>query len=170
MKSPARQADPRAAAHAPPFVNDDEPRPLGPARWDWSRVGRVLVVRLRSIGDTVLATPSLHALRRFLPHARIDVLLEDWVAPLLEGSTEVDNVLTVRRKSEWSRIRVARRPRAEGYDVAYNLHGGSTAALLMRASGARHRVGYADYAYASLHNHAAPPSAELWGAGQTHSA
>jgi lipopolysaccharide heptosyltransferase III len=54
--------------------------------------------------------------------------------------------------------------------VAYNLHGGSTAALLARASGARHRVGYADYSYASLHNHAAPPSAELWGTEKTHSA
>jgi heptosyltransferase-2/heptosyltransferase-3 len=54
--------------------------------------------------------------------------------------------------------------------VAYNLHGGSTAALLVRASGARHRVGYADYSYASLHNHAAPPSARLWGRAKTHSA
>jgi predicted lipopolysaccharide heptosyltransferase III len=133
-------------------------------------VRRVLVVRLRSIGDTVLATPSLHALRRFLPGARIDVLLEDWVAPLLEGSGEVDRVITVRRKSQSSRLAVARRLRAEGYDVAYNLHGGSTAALLTRASGARQRVGYASYSYASLHNHAAPPSAELWGREKTHSA
>src|SRR5215210_3667066 len=146
------------------------PQPLAPARWDWSQVRRVLVVRLRSIGDTVLATPSLRALRRFLPHARIDVLLEDWVAPLLEGSGDVDRVLTVRRKSQASRLRVACQLRSEGYDVAYNLHGGSTAALLVRASGARQRVGYADYAYAALHNHHAPPSAELWGREQTHSA
>jgi heptosyltransferase III len=175
MKSTARQTEPRPFAGAPsagggPREGEAEPRPLAPARWDWARVRRVLVVRLRSIGDTVLATPSLHALRRFLPGARIDVLLEDWVAPLLEGSDEVDRVLTVRRKSQSSRLRVARRLRAEGYDVAYNLHGGSTAALLVRASGATHRVGYADYAYAALHNHAAPPSAELWGREKTHSA
>src|ERR1051325_10270716 len=104
-----------------------EPQPLGPARWDWGEVRRVLVVRLRSIGDTVLATPSLHALRRFLPQARLDVLLEDWVAPLLEGSTEVDRVVTVERASKSSRLRVARRLRSEKYDVVYNLHGGSTA-------------------------------------------
>jgi predicted lipopolysaccharide heptosyltransferase III len=177
MKSLGRQTEPGVfppasvadAAHAPP-ADGGEPRPLAPPRWDWSRVERVLVVRLRSIGDTVLATPSLRALRRFVPGARIDVLLEDWVAPLLEGSSDVDRVVTVRRKSQSSRLAVARRLRAEGYDVAYNLHGGSTAALLVRASGARHRVGYADYAYASLHNHAAPPSAELWGRAKTHSA
>src|SRR5215203_1590436 len=173
MKSLGRRTEPRPFAHAAaaPFAGGEaEPRPLAPARWDWSRVRSVLVVRLRSIGDTVLATPSLHALRRFLPGARVDVLLEDWVAPLLEGSAEVDRVLTVRRKSQSSRLAVARRLRAEGYDVAYNLHGGSTAALLLRASGARQRVGYADYAYAALHNHAAPPSAELWGREKTHSA
>ena len=150
-------------------VGEVEPRPLAHARWDWTTVRRVLVVRLRSIGDTVLATPSLHALRRFLPGARIDVLLEDWVAPLLEGSPDVDRVVTVRRRSKSSRLQVARRLRAENYDVVYNLHGGSTAALLTRATGARHRVGYADYSYASLHNHAAPPSSKLWGREKTHS-
>src|SRR5215210_3037704 len=67
---------------------DTVPQPLAPARWDWGEVRRVLVVRLRSIGDTVLATPALHALRRHLPHARIDVLLEDWVAPVLDGFTD----------------------------------------------------------------------------------
>src|SRR5436309_2588550 len=133
MKSLRRQAEPQTHAFAPATsaaaAGVDEPRPLAPARWDWSAVGRVLVVRLRSVGDTVLATPSLRALRRFLPEARIDVLLEDWVAPLLEGSSGVDRVVAVRRKSKSSRLSVARGLRAEKYDVVYNLHGGSTAAL-----------------------------------------
>src|SRR5919202_1771654 len=83
------------------------PQPLAPPRWDWSEVRRVLVVRLRSIGDTVLATPSLHALRRFLPEARIDVLLEEWVAPVLEGCAEVDSVITVERGSTAARAHLA---------------------------------------------------------------
>jgi heptosyltransferase-3 len=145
------------------------PRSLAPARWDWSSVQRVLVVRLRSIGDTVLATPALHALRRFLPHARIDILLEDWVAPVLDGFEEVDNVITVERGSTVERARVARELRATGYDVAYNLHGGTTATLLVRASGAKHRVGYPNYQYARLHNHLAPSPLELWGQEKTHS-
>jgi lipopolysaccharide heptosyltransferase II len=147
-----------------------EPQPLAPARWDWQSVRRVLVVRLRSIGDTVLATPALYALRRFLPAARIDVLLEDWVAPLLKGSELVDQVLTIERGNVASRARVVRALRAARYDVAYNLHGGTTATLLTRASGARHRVGYASYQYSRLHNHAAPPATEIWRRPETHSA
>ena len=169
MKSLLTQPEPPASTPLPPRELA-EAQPLAPARWDWSGVRRVLVVRLRSIGDTVLATPSLRALRRFLPDARIDILLEDWVAPLLEGSEDVDRVVTVARGSKSSRVSVARALRAEGYDVAYNFHGGSTATLLTWASGATHRVGYSSYRYARLHNHAAPHPSALWGQEKTHSA
>src|SRR5438132_13875075 len=101
----------------------DEPQPLGPARWDWSTVHRVFVVRLSSIGDTVLTTPSLFALRRFLPNAQIDILLEDWVAPVLDGSDLIDRVITIPRESKSARARIAREIRAAQYDVVYNLHG-----------------------------------------------
>jgi lipopolysaccharide heptosyltransferase II len=140
----------------------NEPQPLAPARWDWSSVRRVLVVRLRSIGDTVLTTPSLFALRRFLPQAQIDILLEDWVAPLLFGSELVDSVIKVPRQSKTARARLARELRATRYDVVYNLHGGTTATLFARATGARYRVGFAHYQYARLHNHVAPSSQEIW--------
>ena len=146
-----------------------EPQPLAPARWDWQSVSRVLVVRLRSIGDTVLTTPSLIALRRLLPQARIDVLLEDWVAPVLEGFEDIDRVVTFKRNSVRARARVARELRAAHYEVVYNLHGGTTATLLTRATGAKHRVGYAHYQYSRLHNHLAPSSTQLWGQSKLHS-
>ena len=148
---------------------EDSPQPLGPARWDWQNVARVLVVRLRSIGDTVLSTPSLFALKRFLPHASIEILLEDWVAPVLDAFPHVDNVITFQRGSASARARVARRLRSTRYDVVYNLHGGTTATFLTRATGARHRVGYQTYQYARLHNHLSPSASLLWERDQTHS-
>jgi predicted lipopolysaccharide heptosyltransferase III len=148
---------------------DESPKPLGPAQWDWQTIERVLVVRLRSIGDTVLSTSSLFALKRFLPHAVVDILLEDWVAPVLAGFPHVDNVITLERESTPARARVARQLRANRYDVVYNLHGGTTATLLARATGAKHRVGYATYQYARLHNHLSPSSSSLWGRDKTHS-
>jgi len=163
-----------ATRHAPDSATgarafEAPPLPLAPARWDWGGVRRVLVVRLRSIGDTALSTPSLYALRRFLPDAQIDLLLEDWVAPLLDGNPDASRILTVRRDSMTSRLALVRRLRAAHYDVAFNLHGGSTAALLTRASGARRRVGYASYRFSRLHNYAAPPATDLWRQAKTHS-
>jgi lipopolysaccharide heptosyltransferase II len=138
--------------------------------WDWKKVKRVLVIRLRSIGDTVLATPSLIALRRFLPDAQIDVLLEDWVAPLLDGFDAVDNVLTVKRGNTLDRLRVMLKIARGGYDVAYNLHGGTTAGFFTAATLAPHRVGFRSYQNKFLYNYLFPPSSEFWKEEKTHSA
>jgi len=151
------------------LAEEDSPEPLAPARWDWESVKRVLVVRLRSIGDTVLATPSLFALKRFLPEAQVDILVEDWVAPLLTDHPYVDNVIVLERGGFMTRARVARELRAERYDVVYNLHGGTTATFLTRASGARHRVGFKTYQYANLHTDLVPSPLLLWGQQKTHS-
>jgi predicted lipopolysaccharide heptosyltransferase III len=165
--SPRARAVETEAGFVPP--EGDSPQPLAPARWDWDAVKRVLVIRLRSIGDTVLATPSLFALKRFLPEAQVDILVEDWVAPLLADHPHVDNVITLERGGFLTRLGVARELRAERYDVVYNLHGGTTATFLARATGARHRVGFKSYQYANLHTTLAPSPLFLWGQQKTHS-
>ncbi|HKG48616.1 MAG TPA: glycosyltransferase family 9 protein [Pyrinomonadaceae bacterium] len=147
----------------------DAVQPLAPPRWDWSEVRKVLLVRLRSIGDTVLATPSLFALKRFLPNVWVDILVEDWVAPLVNNHPHLDNVVVLDRGGFMTRARLARELRAANYDVVYNLHGGTTATFLTRATGARHRVGFETYQYAQLHNHQAPSPSLLWGQQKAHS-
>jgi lipopolysaccharide heptosyltransferase II len=147
----------------------DTAQSLGPPQWDWSAVRKVLVIRLRSIGDTVLTTPSLFSLRRFLPEAQIHILLEDWVAPVLEGLALVDRVISIPRRGNSARARVGRDLRRTAYDVVFNLHGGTTATLLTRASGALHRVGFRHYQYPRLHNHLAPAPQQIWSRSILHS-
>lgn len=136
---------------------------------DWGNIDRVLVIRLRSIGDTVLATPSLIALKRFLPNAKIDVLLEKWVAPVLDGFDAVDDVL-IAGSTAADKFQTIREIRRRRYDIVFNLHGGTTSTLLTYASGARHRVGYQNYQYSFLYDHRLSSSADFWGREQTHSA
>lgn len=136
---------------------------------DWSKVRRVLVVRLRSIGDTVLATPSLTALKKFIPEAEVDFLLEDWVAPVLDGFPFVDNVITVGRSGR-ERLQTAWQIRRRGYDVAFNLHGGTTGTFFVAASRARHRVGYTEYQYSFLYSHLLTSAADFWHRPDLHSA
>ncbi|NNF00138.1 MAG: glycosyltransferase family 9 protein [Pyrinomonadaceae bacterium] len=136
---------------------------------NWHEVRKVLVVRLRSIGDTVLTTPSLISLKKFLPDAQIDILVEDWVAPVLDNFDSVGRVLSV-TKDPNDRISLARKIRKEKYDVAFNLHGGTTSTFFVRVSGARHRVGYQDYQFSFLYNHLLSSASEFWGKDKTHSA
>lgn len=129
----------------------------------------MLIVRLRSIGDTVLATPSLIALKRFIPDSQVDILLEDWVAPVLDGFDAVDNIIKV-GKTAASRFATARQIRHAGYDVVFNLHGGTTGTFFSYAAGAPHRVGYSHYQYKFLFNHILSSSADFWQRPITHSA
>jgi lipopolysaccharide heptosyltransferase II len=136
---------------------------------DWKSVDRILIVRLRSIGDTVLSTPTFSALRRFLPQAKIDFLLEDWVAPVLSNLDGVDEIITT-GKTFSSRISAVTKLRSKKYDVAINLHGGPTSTLLMRASGAKIRIGYSYYRYSNLHTHLLDSASGFWNTEKTHSA
>ncbi len=56
---------------------------------------RILVVQLADLGDLVLATPALAALRAAHPAARITLLTGSHVAPLVAGSGLVDRIVTL---------------------------------------------------------------------------
>lgn len=136
---------------------------------DWQSVRKVLVVRLRSIGDTVLTTPALASLRNFLPKAQIDILLEDWVAPVLDGADFIDQVIVVSKKFN-NRLKIAGQLRRQKYDVAFNMHGGPTSTFFVGASGAKFRVGYDDYQFSLLHNRRLSSEKAFWGLENVHSA
>jgi ADP-heptose:LPS heptosyltransferase len=62
---------------------------------DWAGVERVLVVRADNLGDVVLATPAIRALRRAVPHAAVDLLASPvgaLVAPMIRGVRDVVTV------------------------------------------------------------------------------
>lgn len=61
-----------------------------------------LLIRFRQMGDTVLITPVLDTLRRNFPDSRIDVVLNERLAPLLEGHPSVSNVITFSDKERHS--------------------------------------------------------------------
>jgi predicted lipopolysaccharide heptosyltransferase III len=139
-------------------------------RWDWGTTRRILLVRLRSIGDAVLTTPTITALRRFLPDAQIDILLEDWVAPVLEGFPGLDNIITFSPGNIFGRFKTIRKLRRNNYDVIYNLHGGTTSTFLTWLAGAKHKVGFGHYRYGFLYDHLSIPALDFWQSADLHSA
>lgn len=64
----------------------------GQIRLPEGRPPRLLVVQIAGIGDLVLATPALSALRDRYPEARIDVLTSPRAADLLVGHPTVSNL------------------------------------------------------------------------------
>jgi lipopolysaccharide heptosyltransferase II len=106
----------------------------------------VLLIRLRLIGDVVLSTPVVRALRRAFPAAKLTYLVERDAAPVVQDNPHLDEVLVIghsRGLSRWlDDVRLAWRLRRRQYDVVIDMHGGPRSAWLTFASGAPQRIGY----------------------------
>lgn len=106
----------------------------------------VLVIKVRALGDTLLATPALTALRRGLPGARLTALVSPAGREVLAGNPDVDEIRVYDKQDRaWGHSwRVWRELAAGRFDLAVALHASFRTALLARASGAPARV---------VHNH-----------------
>ncbi|HKV84851.1 MAG TPA: glycosyltransferase family 9 protein [Ktedonobacterales bacterium] len=71
------------------------PPELLPASVSLGRQPRILVVKLATLGDLLLATPLLRALRERYPDAELDVLTTHGSAPLLTESPLVNRVIAL---------------------------------------------------------------------------
>ena len=115
----------------------------------------------------MLATPVLSTLRRELPQAEIDIALEAWVAPLLEGLEGV-GIQSIGADAA-ARLRAAARLKKRRYDAVINLHGGSTSSTLTAATLAKYRLGFSHYRFPRTYTHLYGSPADLWGTTELHS-
>ena len=103
-------------------------------------------MRPRLIGDVLLTTPCIRALRRRFPAANLIYLVEETAAPIVSANPHVTETLIVRHRRGWRRfaedLSLAKRLRARRIDVAIDMHGGPRSSWLTFASRARMRVGY----------------------------
>jgi len=103
---------------------------------------KILLVRLRQIGDVAFTTPAVAAIRRRYPDAQITYLVEPAAASIVLQNPNLDEVLVVPRQSLWRDLRLGMRLRRRRFDLAVDFHGGPRASLLTWLSGAPVRVGY----------------------------
>ena len=123
---------------------------------------------MRSIGDTVLMTPCLAALKTWRPDIEISVLIEPLSAPLLEDHPQVDR-LVVAGSGLAARGRLALALRRDRFDAAFNMHGGTTGMILARLSGARYTFAFRGHRQSWLLCGRAPSPDSILGRERIHS-
>ena len=96
---------------------------------------RVLIVRLRSLGDCVLTTPAIELLHQFRPDLRIAVMAEPPFEAVYRGNPAVHAILPPSGRAAFMC-----RPH-----LTLNLHGGTRSIKITAASFARHRAGFAHF-------------------------
>ncbi len=126
---------------------------------------RVLLIRLRLIGDVVFTTPIIHALRRQFPGAHLSYLVEPAAEPVVRGNPHLTEIIVAPKRRGFGRVaadlRLARQLRRARYDVAIDLHGGPRAAWLARATGAPMRIGYTIAGRTWMYTHAVERAPDL---------
>ena len=102
----------------------------------------ILAVKLRYLGDVLLATPTLHALKAAYPAARLTVLVNRGTEDILRGNPHVDEILPLDRGSILQQSRFALEIRRRRFDTVVDLTDGDRAAFLTWISGAPVRIGF----------------------------
>lgn len=127
---------------------------------------RVLVIRLRSMGDTILITPALRLLHQWRPDLKVTVLSERPWNELLENNPAIESVVILEGK-----FSTAWQLRQMGFSLVVNLHGGPTSALLTRATGAPWRAGFEHFRDRYAYNLSVPKAQQILGCdGVVHTA
>jgi lipopolysaccharide heptosyltransferase II len=126
---------------------------------------KILLVRLRLVGDVVFTTPLVRALRRQFPNAHLTYAVEPAAAPVVQDNPHLNEVIVLPQARGLQRLRVdiaaALRIRRQRFDVAIDLHGGPRSAWLTWASGAPTRIGYAIAGRSWMYTTVVPRAADL---------
>lgn len=110
---------------------------------------RILVIKLGHIGDVLVTTPVITALKHAFPRAGITALVNQGTEAMLRHNPHLQELLVLRREHASRRealahqLHLLRRLRRGRFDLSLELSGGDRGAFLSLAAGAGIRVGFA---------------------------
>ncbi len=135
----------------------------------------MLLIRLRSLGDSILTLPLIEALHRWRPDLQTDILIEAPFAAVFSGNPSVHETLILKSRMDpkltgWGRAQAVYQIRKRNYPVVLNLHGGTTSLLFSLLSGARLRIGQEIHRKSWVYHVRIPPSSIVWQRERIHTA
>ena len=108
-------------------------------------VRRILLARFGAMGDLLLSTPTIRALHRRFPQAELSYIVGKGLGDMLRGHPDLAEVIEFDKREDAKALRflaVARRLRAQRFDVYVNLQRSVKTVLLGLATGAPRRLVY----------------------------
>ncbi|MDD5512922.1 MAG: lipopolysaccharide heptosyltransferase II [Candidatus Omnitrophica bacterium] len=108
---------------------------------------RILIVRTDRIGDVLLSTPVIKALRQAYPHSFISMMVSPYAREIVDGNPYLDEVIVFDKdnlhRGWFAAMKFALNLKKKKYDLAVILHPSVRVHLLIFFSGVRRRLGYA---------------------------
>lgn len=112
----------------------------------WHPFRRILIVRTDRIGDVLLSTPVIKALRKNYPQAYIAMMVCAYARDIVEGNNYLDEVIIYdkdgKHKSCWSSFKFSLNLKKKKFDLALILHPTNRVHLVTFFAGIPKRIGY----------------------------
>ncbi|NGX56168.1 MAG: Lipopolysaccharide core heptosyltransferase RfaQ [Candidatus Anoxychlamydiales bacterium] len=116
---------------------------------DKNKVKKILIIKCRHLGDTLLTTPVFYNLKKELKNVTIDAFVYKDSLEILKNNPYIDNILTydrnIKKLSIFKKLKkefeIIKKIRNEGYDLIINLTEGDRGAIYSLFSKARYKVG-----------------------------
>ena len=113
---------------------------------DAETIKKILVIDLAFIGDVILATPTMRALKARFPKAGLTMLTIPLTAEIAAMNPYVDEVLVYDKRGKDKGLfgiwRMARRLAPMGFDLCVSMNFALRGAVVARLAGIPHRLGY----------------------------
>ncbi len=111
------------------------------------QVKRICIFKIGAIGDVLMSTPMVHALRQLFPKARIDYWTGQWSATVISGNHDLNAVVafddaTFYRKRPDLVFKLARQVAAQRYDLMFILDKHWSLGVFGRLCGVPVRIGF----------------------------
>ncbi|MBV9866867.1 MAG: glycosyltransferase family 9 protein [Abitibacteriaceae bacterium] len=116
-------------------------------------VQRIVTLHMNGLGDLLFTMPALFALREAFPGANICAVVRPALAPLLQGSPLVDDVLLRPKGGLSAQASLMAKLHARHIDVAVAFSGSRNTTMLAWSTGASVRAGFADARMDALLTH-----------------
>jgi heptosyltransferase-3 len=104
-------------------------------------IERILLTRLRYLGDVILTTPTIETFRQAYPAGYVAYLTEADGAAVLEGNPHLDEII-IWQEGLGGQRRCIEQLRRRRFDIVVDLFSNPRSALLTYLAGARWRMGY----------------------------
>ena len=113
-----------------------------------ARIGerpKILVVRFSSIGDVLLTTPVLRAIKTRWPESHLALLTRDRFAPVVEGNPHVDEIIRLGGAADTEALHDLIEDELAGpWDLLVDLHGSIRSRLVWRNVAAGQKIRYSN--------------------------
>ncbi|MBF0377086.1 MAG: lipopolysaccharide heptosyltransferase II [Desulfamplus sp.] len=111
-----------------------------------SKKTKILIRAANWVGDAIMTTPVIRAIRKSYPNAHITLLAKPWVIPVFSNNPYIDEIMVYENETRHNKglgtLRLVKDIRKHSFDVAILMQNAFEAGLITFLAGIPVRIGY----------------------------